>query len=38
MIQGIKYNELQLKTEIYTKHFKGGDFNVTKIKHEITVE
>lgn len=38
MIQGIKYNELQLKTEIYTRYFKCGEFNITKIKHEITVE
>ena len=38
MIQGIKYNELQLKTEIYTRHFKGGDFNIAKIKREIELE
>jgi hypothetical protein len=29
---------LQLKTEIYTRHFKGGDFNIAKIKREIELE
>ena len=38
MMQGIKYNELQLKTDIYTKHFKRGEFNIAKIKHEIELE
>ena len=35
MVKGIEYNEIQMKTDIYVKHFKQGKFNIAEIKKEI---
>ena len=38
MVKGIEYNEIQLKTDIYTKNFKNHIFDIAKIKAEINEE
>lgn len=35
VVDGIEYNEIQLKTDIYTEHFKKGQFDIASIKKEI---
>ena len=38
MVNGIEYNEIQIKTEIYVKNFKRKNFNIAEIKKEIDHE
>lgn len=38
MVKGIRYNELQLKTNIYKENFKRSNFDIAKIKAEIDEE
>ena len=38
MVKGLEYNEIQLKTEVYTKNFKEGFFDIEKIKQEINAQ
>jgi len=35
MVKGIEYDEIQMKTDIYTKNFKQRKFNIAEIKAEI---
>lgn len=38
MVSGIEYDEIQMKTEIYVKHFQHKNFNVAQIKAEINAQ
>ena len=38
MVSGIKYSEIQAKTQRYIENFKNKNFNITEIKRQINEE
>ena len=38
MVRGIKYSEIQAKTQRYIENFKNKNFNIKEIKRQINEE
>ena len=38
MVHGIKYSEIQAKTQRYIENFKNKNFNIKEIKRQINEE